>query len=247
MEFCFKWFCCYFRIVINIYINLFKFKKLFLINNFFFHFLRGREFRKKYKDFLKQYNLFYERMSHGKIYFNEWNGKNILFSIYMGSNDINDINFIYNNRTINENINYIVDIIFDKIECIKEIGGNNFLIINIPPFDKAPVNSKNKYNYFIDEIFFFNNLLNKKAEELYKKYKDINIIIYNINNEYKYIMKNYKKYNFISRNNAWKLSTNKVFSNLDDYFWRDNTHISNKANRIIAEDINELLISLNKN
>jgi len=60
-------------------------------------------------------------------------------------------------------------------------------------------------------------------------------------------MKNYKKYNFISGNNAWKLSTNKVFSNLDDYFWRDNTHISNKANRIIAEDINELLISLNKN
>jgi len=186
-------------------------------------------------------------MSQGKKYFNQWNSNNTLFSIYMGSNDIKDINFINNNRTINENINYIVDIIFNKIECVKGIGGNNFLVINIPPFELAPINSKNKYNYFKDEIFYFNNLLNKKAEELYIKYKDINIIIYNINNEYKYIMKNYKKYNFISCNNAWKLSENKVFSKLDQYFWRDNTHISNKANRIIAEDINELLISLNKN
>jgi len=108
----------------------------------------------------------------------------------MRSNDI-DINFINNNKTINENIKYIVNIIFNKIECIKEIGGNNFLIINIPPFDKTPVNSKNKYNYFNIKIFYFNNLLNKNSEELYKKYKDINIIIHNINNEYKYIMKIY--------------------------------------------------------
>ncbi|ORY46733.1 hypothetical protein LY90DRAFT_509184 [Neocallimastix californiae] len=207
----------------------------------------GLNFRRKFKDLFYQYNLFYERMSQGKKYFNQWNSNNTLFSIYMGSNDIKDINFINNNRTINENINYIVDIIFNKIECVKEIGGNNFLVINIPPFELAPINSKNKYNYFKDEIFYFNNLLNKKAEELYIKYKDINIIIYNINNEYKYIMKNYKKYNFISCNDAWKLSENKVFSKLDQYFWRDNTHISNKANRIIAEDINELLISLNKN
>lgn len=193
-------------------------------------------------DFIKQYELFYERMSPGKKYYDKWNSTDTLFAIYMGSNDVGHVNNLKNNKTVNENLDDILNIFFDKVEKIYQIGGKNLMIIMVSPLDLAPVSPKSKQIYSAN-IQYFNCKLIEKSKELYNKYEDINIIVYDTNGEYKFIMKNYKKFNFISVTDMWKSNRS---SKLDNFFWRDNTHISNKANAILAEDIDSLLNSINK-
>jgi len=182
-------------------------------------------------------------MSKGKKYYNKWQDNNTLIGIFIGSNDVNDINYINNNKNITENMNDIIDIIFNTIENMYNVGIRNFMIINIPPFDLSPVNAKNKRPFYKHEVPMFNNALNENSKSLYWKFNDINIIVYDNYNEYKYIMENFKLYNFKSKTDSWYFNKN---DKMDNYFWRDFTHISNKGHKILAEDINDLLSSINK-
>jgi len=99
-----------------------------------------------------------------KEYFKHWNGKNTLFVIYIGSNDIyvvnqkknsNKIDYVTNNKSIEENITDIVNIIYEYIEKLYKNGGINFMIMNLPPFHLAPANANNKYQYYSTIIPFF--------------------------------------------------------------------------------------------
>ena len=182
-------------------------------------------------------------MSKGKKFDKQWNSNNSLFGIYIGSNDIYDINFIETNQNVLELLEQIINVVFNITEKMYENGARNFIFINIAPLDEAPINSNGKYSYFKDEIFYYNKLLNIKSENLFNKYNDINIIVYNNNNEYKYIMENYRNFEFLSGKKGWFY--NKTIDQ-NEFFWRDATHITNKGNKIIAEDINDLLFSLNK-
>lgn len=204
-------------------------------------------------DFLEQYELFYERMAYGKEYHNEWNSNNALIIIYIGLNDIfhlkfkckhiNDNYCKLNDKSVNENINDITNIMFNTIEKMYEVGVKNFMIMNIPPFHLAPVNRNNKYQFVEQAIPYFNSILIKKAKHLFNKFNDINIIVYDTNNEYKYIINNYKNFMFLTKEKLWKDNQN---DDKDKYLWRDHFHISEKGNKIIAKDINDLLCSINK-
>jgi len=195
-------------------------------------------------------------MSYGKKLYDKWNGNNTLFGIRMGSNDIWDLHnycnitlnindyCVKNNNKIYENMDDIITIIYDKIEKMYEIGGKNFMVMNLPPFDLSPKNLNKKFEFLMNEIAYFNSLLSEKAKYIFNKYKDINIIIYNINEEYRYIMKEYKSFNFTSGSEMYIQNKN---NNPDKYFWNDYTHLTEKGNEILAEDINDLLQSLNEN
>jgi len=106
-------------------------------------------------------------MSKGKKYYNKWQDNNTLIGIFIGSNDVNDINYINNNKNITENMNDIIDIIFNTIENMYNVGIRNFMIINIPPFDLSPVNAKNKRPFYKHEVPMFNNALNENSKSLY--------------------------------------------------------------------------------
>eukprot|EP00833_Pecoramyces_ruminatium_P011467 jgi/Orpsp1_1/1185499/evm.model.c7180000094088.1 len=210
-------------------------------------------YRKVYHtDLLTQYNLFYKSMLEEKNYFNKWNGKNTLFGIYIGSNDIFVINtkktnldsndYINNNKTTEENMNKITDILYKYVEKLYETGGRHFMIMKLPPLHLAPINAKNRYKYYEIDIPYFNSMLTEKAKYIYNKYNDINIIIYNTNYIYNYIINNFKKFNFVSIRDSFK--SNK-YHKYDKYFWYDFTHITPKGNRIISIDVDELLKSLN--
>jgi len=84
--------------------------------------------------------------------------------------------------------------------------------------------------------------MNINAKKLFNKYCDINIVFYNTNKTYEYIINNYKLFDFVSGRDPWILNTT---NSSDDYFWYDRTHISPKGNNIISNDINKLLKSIN--
>jgi len=197
-------------------------------------------------DLLKQYNLFYERMSPGKNYSEEWNSNNTLFAMYMGSNDVFDVKKVNNTKTMFENLNDVLDVIYITLENIYEVGGRNFLILNVAPFYYAPINAQgNKYEYVFKSVPYFNYFLRVKANKLFKNHDDVNVIFYDLHAEYLHIMDQYANYGFKFKDKAWKIDNKKYKkkNQVDLFFWRDFTHISNKANKILAEDIHALLES----
>jgi len=165
-----------------------------------------------------------------------------LFSIQFGSNDVHIINK-YKIENVNSIITKIVDSMFVQIEKLYNFGARNLLILNISPLDNAPINSKGRHNYYTYNISFFIDLIKKKAKLFYDKFPYINIIIYDTNSFYKYIMKNCKLNTFDDCTNAQEENIKK--ENIK-FFWRDFTHISEKGNIILAKDINNLLNSINK-
>jgi len=210
-------------------------------------------------DLIKEYKAFYNMMITQRN-INQWNGRNTLFAIHIGSNDIKDIyinkteytaktindwiEYVNNDKSPIENIRDVINIIFDKIKNIYINGGRNFLIFKLPPFELTNVNEKRKKNYKTG-IPIFNSLLYEKSKNLYEEYKDINIIIYNLNEEYRIIINNFKYYNFVSGTEIFISCKNKTKEYSNNYFWKDHTHLTEKGNSIIAKDIDDLLKSIN--
>lgn len=200
---------------------------------------------KLYKcDLKSQYEMFYNNMSNGRKFYSNWNSDNTIFGIYIGSVDVHLAQFMKKDITVFQIIDRVVDAIINIAKKLYDTGAKNFIFMNVSPLENAPANTSGKHDYYKVNIPYFNEILNKQLEIFFNTYNNTNLIIYNLHNEYKYILNNYKKFEFISEKDGW-------FNNKDidqnKYFWRDNTHITNKANEIIARDINDLLMYLSKN
>jgi len=186
-------------------------------------------------------------MSEGQKYADRWNNNDTLFGIYMGSNDIFDVINVNNTKTWSQNLDDILEVYYTVMENIYETGGRNFLLINIPPLYNAPVNAGGKkYHFTTETIPYFNYFLKAKAQKFTKQHSDVNLLFYNLHAEYSHILNKYQNYKFISPIKAWKTDpkSKRILKRMDNYFWRDYMHISNRANLLIAEDMNKFLEKL---
>lgn len=184
-------------------------------------------------DLKGQFNYFYDNMSKGKKFYNEWNKKDSLFALWIGNNDI--INLYKKNVT--SEIDEITDNLFDTIEKMYIVGARNILILKI--FQKNYIINKNK-SYLKNDILRFNNNIITKSKILFEKYPDINLIIYNTPDKLEEVISNCNAYKFKDCVNNWDKN-----KDIKEFFWV-NSHISDPGNKILAQDINDLLDSLNK-
>lgn len=179
-------------------------------------------------------------MTKGKKFYDRWNSNNTLFAFWIGCNDIrNIIRYPFTFMAFDR----IITIMFLNFNYLYNDGARNFIILNIPPLDKAPLNNSGIYNYYKDDVLFFNNAYIQHAKKFYEEHPDINIIVYNTKEEFEYVMENYKEFNLDNANLKW--SANKT-ADLEGYFWIDRSHLSYTGNKILAEDIHDLLSSLNE-
>jgi len=187
-----------------------------------------------------QYKLFNENMGKGGKFSNRWNSKNTMIAIWLGSNDVR-----FSTPITPSNILYtsIVRIMFIYIEKMYKLGVKNFLILNIPPLHKAPLNKSGEFDYYETCVGNFNDLLIAHSSHMMKQHKDVNVILYNTNEEYEYVMDNYQEFNLKNSRDKWNSFNN---TNLNDFFWRDRSHLTPMGNKILADDINDLLVSINK-
>ena len=194
---------------------------------------------------MKQYKLFYEKTTCEKKLLNEWNSYNSLFAIYIGTNDIFHINHkceneysnfcTKNNKSVIDNIKDITDIIFNIIYKLYNIGAKNISILTLSP------RSYILNNYLKNNVLSFNYNIIDKSKYIFEKHSDINFIIYNTADKFRDVISNCNMYKLKDCTNMWKLNKN---NNLTDYFWFD-SHLTDHGNKILAEDINYLLYSLN--
>ncbi|KAL6593673.1 hypothetical protein U3516DRAFT_567773 [Neocallimastix sp. 'constans'] len=189
-------------------------------------------------DFFDQYNHFFEKMTFNKYFNGEWKSSNSLFAIWIGSEDIIRIPEKSNIEKLSEQI---ISNMFDVIEKLYNDGARNFLILNIFYLNKTPYNKSGKINYMNFNINYYNEILKNKVNYYFKTKNDLNIFFYDINYLIDGIIEHCYNYEFNNCKDAWVLNKDK---NVEDFFWNF-THISNKANKILAEDINDLLNSIN--
>ncbi|OUM63189.1 carbohydrate esterase family 16 protein [Piromyces sp. E2] len=174
-------------------------------------------------------------MTCGKKLSNEWNKDDSLVAIHMGSNDMAEIGY---NSYAQNIIDNIIKSYFNIVINLYNDGARNFLLFYLPALDKSPVNSKGGHSYFDTNIPYFNQKLLEEAQLLFNSVDDINIFLYNTYDEYIYMVDNYEQFNFVSNIKSWK--KDRQYSR-NKYLWRDNTHITDKANLIMAKDINDYL------
>ena len=194
-------------------------------------------------DLEKQYSYYYKNMSEGKQFSNEWNKYNSLYVFWFGSCDIAW-------RIKGTNLEIIKNL-FSVIKKIYDVGARNIMILGAPPLYKVPLRKKyypckgisdgDCIEILIKEVSQFNDGIIKSSKIFFKKYSNVNLIYYSTVNIFEHIIKNCYKYGFKDCLNSWGGNKKK---NVSDYFWA-NSHISYSANKILAENINEFLKSIN--
>jgi len=198
------------------------------------------------RDLKTQCDYFYENMIKGKKFCNTWNENNSLFAFWFGTIDIGFRN--HNYKTIEE----LSENFFNLIKRMYDYGLRNILILSAPPLYIIPshrnfskcrgISDENCIKFLKNEVLTFNDEIIAKSNIFFNKHTDINLIYYSTVDIFENIISNCNEYKFKDCINTWGRNKKK---NVNDYFWA-NSHISDLANKILAENINNLLSSLNK-
>jgi len=198
--------------------------------------------RKDYKiSYLVQNQYFIDRMSKGKEYENKWNSIDTLFIYWFGTNDITYIDREKYKNLLNETYNIIVDSLFNTLDGTYGIGGRNFMFFNELPLDRFPNENLYNKNVIKENVEVFNERINEKAAKFSQRYDDVNVFVYNVNEELNYIIQNYKNLEF-KYNNLTLVENEDEDHHVDHYIWVDDLHLSKKVHKVIADDIHKLLI-----
>jgi len=192
--------------------------------------------------FREEYNYFLQNMSKDRKFADRWNGNNTLFTFWLGTNDIINLNRTeYPQTAINPTLSTLVDIFFTNVEGLYVTGARNFLIFNVQSLNELP--NANKAVNFDDGVKHYNEYMLKLSKDFTTKYTDSNIIVYNMMEEIRYIQNHYKDYGFIGSDDFW-YGKNLPEEEVTKYIWADTLHTSCKTNSIFSEDVNKYLISL---
>ncbi|ORY54136.1 hypothetical protein LY90DRAFT_670219 [Neocallimastix californiae] len=193
-------------------------------------------------DMLYEYQKFLDIMTEGKQYGDRWNSTSSLFAIWIGTNDILNVNRW---KRVNREFDKVNKVLFNLVEGMYYEGARNFLFLNIPPMERSPYNKRGNRNYLKNYITYFNKVIYNYSENLFKNHPDINLFIYDTNGQYNYILDRCNQYKYTDCKNAWnKMKGN---PNIKKFFWSDFTHMSYRGNAYMAKDIEELLYSISRN
>lgn len=178
-----------------------------------------------------QFEFFKNQMALGKKYSN-WSGDKSLIGIWFGINDIH--------AEVNSGLDVSEETAESLINIVNDLyseGGRNFLFINIPSIEKFPMYSDWKLT--IEELILnLNSALEKKVMEFHMSHNDANIFIYNAYDEINHIIENKSQYNF----SVVDKSPDYGETDVDSYLLRDDNHLSSRAHKILAQDMEDFLL-----
>jgi len=194
--------------------------------------------------FIVQNQYFNDKMSQGKPYEEKWNSKDTLFIYWFGTNDILHIDRNMDRNSISDTYDTIVSSFFNTLNKTYTIGARNFMFINELPLEKFPkMNETLNLKDMEYDIKHFNGRISDNASDFYKNHKDANVFVYNVNEEFNYILQNYENFNFTSFNTTYtnNNSSKKDHKPLEQYIWVDNIHLTSRVHEIITNDIHKFL------
>ncbi|OUM57468.1 carbohydrate esterase family 16 protein [Piromyces sp. E2] len=173
-----------------------------------------------------------------------WNGNSTLFIFWFGINDIVTTNTTYEN-TIDIGLTNAYNTIFD----LYKRGAQNFLLINVPPFNDSPWGKMINETSYYEFTNFFNIGYQNLVSQLSKNFPNTNIFLYNAMDEFNYLLENH---NSVGINDIDGTAIDNEESNnvsiVEQYFWYNVLHPSTSVHRCLATDIHQFLnkCSVNK-
>ncbi|ORY29708.1 hypothetical protein LY90DRAFT_512806 [Neocallimastix californiae] len=180
-------------------------------------------------------------MSNNKIFYHKWNSNNSLFAFFIGHNDIK----LIRRNNIEIDISSIINGLFNIINNLYDVGARNILILELLPVYIGPIKDTCYKNLKKEDILMFNNYIKINAKKFFNEHYNTNIIIYNTLERVENIIDNCNMFGFKNCTHAYRMVWRNRTENIRDYFW-NNSHLSEKGNKILTNDIDNILWSLNK-
>jgi len=197
--------------------------------------------RSEYKiSYIIQNQYFMDKMSAGKKFESKWNSNDTLFIYWFGTNDIIYIDHEMYKNSLSETYDVIVNSLFHTLDKTYSIGARNFMFINELALDKFPKNETFNNQDIKMGTKKFNEGIETNASDFYKNHKDANVFVYNVNEEFNYILQFYEKFNFTSFNTTYNDNKHEN-DHINQYIWVDDVHLTSKVHEIISDDIYKLL------
>lgn len=194
-----------------------------------------------------------------KPHFVPWSATDTLFAVFIGINDVQATYTEYAKGNWTR-MDAALHEYAGLVDRLYRSGARNFLILNVPPLDKAPIN-KELGAKAVEEawagVAAWNRRLNTMAEDLTSKYHDSLVFVLDTNKLFDAILYNPRQFEQTRR---LKNLTNYCDSYADgtptkdtfypicgvpvsQYFWRNSLHVSYPVHEAVAGEIVNLLNS----
>ncbi|KDQ12174.1 carbohydrate esterase family 16 protein [Botryobasidium botryosum FD-172 SS1] len=176
-----------------------------------------------------QVNIFLSNVA-SKPSYAPWAPGNSIFSFFIGINDIG--NSWYQSGDRGAFSDTLLNAYFALVQKIYDVGGRNFLFINVPGVDRSPLMiAQNNAESRAQEkavIQTFNTKLAAKVASFKVTYPAINAWVYDSNTRLVQVLDNPKSFGF-------KDATS--YGSGADQVWCNDYHISSNMEKIYAQDI----------
>lgn len=163
-----------------------------------------------------------------------------LYIIWSGTNNY------YFNKTLTTSDT--VQSIFDCLDLLITFGGQNFVIINEPPFDRFPgFRNKSETNATKYLYLDHNKILSEKFSQNYSSSTTkLNVRLFDSYTFISNIMDNYENYGFENLNSCWDSINNSTIqtlcSNATQRMFCDEYHLTSHMQSLVAEELNRFLL-----
>ncbi|RXW25693.1 hypothetical protein EST38_g163 [Candolleomyces aberdarensis] len=161
-----------------------------------------------------------------------WTSKNALFSVFIGINDIGNSWWIDGGETFH---GILLDNYFELVQKMYDVGGRNFLFVNVPPIDRSPLMLEQGTESTAGEkvvLANFNARLESRIAAFKKANRGVRTFLYDSVSQYNEILDNPTKFGFRDAV-TWGKDA--------DLFWGDNYHPSSYAHKFFGERVAEVL------
>jgi len=168
-----------------------------------------------------------------------WTSKDSLFGVWFGINDTG--NRKSTDDLTNEDYEAMTFLIYFRLlDELYQAGARNFVILNIPDLEYAPlVVSTGGQPFWMEKIASFNKLLPQYIKDFHKSHKDTNIFLYDAFNESKYIRDNYTKLGIEEVDgicpDIW--NPDETCLPKEKYYWANDLHPCITVHKALTEDL----------
>ncbi|GJC80391.1 acetylesterase [Colletotrichum liriopes] len=197
-------------------------------------------------------NQIHQWDTYGKTVINADSTKSLVAS-WIGINDINDMaNFKlpFNGlSTWQELYTAVIAEQFAALETVYNAGYRNFLFLNLPPLDKTVNPARLPSTSMIKT---FNDVVNQTAKAFSEKHPGSTALVFDTYSWLTNVFNNAASYgitnttSFCPSYKAWDIDTNYAAYGcqpIGEYFWYNSGHITYSAHNVLAEKVEEFLLS----
>ncbi|KAJ3513329.1 hypothetical protein NLJ89_g3009 [Agrocybe chaxingu] len=156
----------------------------------------------------------YQPAAGSKPSYAPWTGSNSLHATWIGINDIK-----YPAQAISQ--------LFQLQENLYTNGARNFLLVNVPPFHRAPFSNNNQNT--LNQINTWNTALTTAANSFQGRHADVSVFVYDSFSLYTKLLNNPSQYGFTD------------ITTSGGSFWYDVIHPRARVHDYMAQDLVEFL------